>query len=90
MRYFKIYNSNVTKTQPRKELTEDQFLATIADYCISVLDENAPNYEERLEELYSEAFNLAAYKGGFCFRNYYLYATEDKNITATDFNRKGA
>lgn len=82
MRYFKIFNSNVTKTQPRKELTEDQFLAEVADMVVSQLSTDLGQ-----ELLFADYLLLASTSSGLSNKDYYLYSAENDK-TVLDFKRK--
>ena len=82
MRYFKIFNSNVTKTQPRKELTEDQFLAEVADMVVSQLSTDLGQ-----ELLFADYLLLASTSSVLSNKDYYLYSAENDK-TVLDFKRK--
>lgn len=89
MRYFKIFNSNVTKTQPRKELTKDQFYSDLADYCldkVSFLLED-DRFDAVFMELLRKAELYANGANGLNAGDYYLYIAGDDK-TVLDFNRK--
>lgn len=83
MRYFKIYNRNITKSQPLKELSEDQFLADLCDYCLDLV--GLFPEEEVFEAKFSEA--LEKTKKGLNTGDYCLYIADDSK-TVLDFNRK--
>lgn len=92
MRYFKIYNKNVTQSRPLKELTEDQFLADIADYAldqISFLLEYE-SLDRQLEEAFAKAETYADSEEGLAAGDFYLYRTQDDSRTVLDYNRKNA
>ena len=91
MRYFKIYNRNVTKSQPFKELSEDQFLADLCDYCldrVSFLLEGE-DWEAKFNEAFEKAKYYASWEDGLDTGDYYLYITDDSK-TVLDFNRKNS
>lgn len=85
MRYFKIYNKNVTKSQPFKELSEDQFLADLCDYCLDRV--GLFPEDEIFKAKFSEALEKA--KKGLSTGDFYLYITDDSK-TVLDFNRKNS
>lgn len=92
MRFFKIYNKNVTKTQPLKELSEDQFLAEIGYYCYDEIDHDLEAYinaDDALERLFDFFLLLANRSEGLDTGDYYLYIADDSK-TVLDFNRKNA
>ena len=83
MRYFKIFNQNVTKTRPLQELSEDQFLADLCDYCLDHV--GLFPEEEVFKAKFSEALEKA--KKGLGTGDYYLYIADDSK-TVLDYNRK--
>lgn len=89
MRYFKIFNQNVTRTRPRQELTEDQFYSDLADYCVDkisfLLEEE--RFDAVLMDLFRKAEAYAACTHGLNAGEYYLYITGDDK-TVLDFKRK--
>ena len=85
MRYFKIYNKYVTKSQPLKELSEDQFLADLCDYCLDRV--GLFPEDEIFKAKFSEA--LEKTKKGLNTGDYYLYIADDSK-TVLDYNRKNA
>lgn len=91
MRYFKIYNRNVTKSQPLKELSEDQFLADLVDYILDTtsFNEDGCNYDKAISDLFEICKDHALSKNGLCTGDYYLYIADDSK-TVLDFNRKNA
>lgn len=93
MRYFKIFNQNVTRTRPRQELTEDQFYFDLSNYCLEEIDKDPEAYEEgfnfdkALERLLNFMEKVAALPSGLDTGDYYLYIADD-NKTVLDFYRK--
>ena len=95
MRYFKIYNKNITKTQPLKELDRDAFYFDLSNYCLDEIDkdpeayEEGFNFDEAIERLISFFEKVAALPSGLATGDYYLYIADD-NKTVLDFNRKNS
>lgn len=92
MRYFKIYNRCVTQSRPYKELTEDQFLADIADYALDQISYllDGEDCDRQLEEAFVKAETLADSEEGLDAGDFYLYRTQDDSRTVLDYNRKNA
>ena len=89
MRYFKIYNKGCTKTRPLQELTKDQYLADIADYCLNKISFMVE--DEAFDAMFSDLFNKAELfancETGLGCGDFYLYSAGDDK-TVLDFNRK--
>lgn len=94
MRYFKIYNRCITTSRPFRELTEDQFLADIADYALDqvsfLLDSEDEDCDRQLEDAFVKAEALADTEEGLDAGDFYLYRTQDDRRTVLDYNRKNA
>lgn len=91
MRYFKIYRKGCTKTQPFKELTTDQFLADIADYCLDRIGFLAnlmsdDDFDRAFEWQFKRAKWEASSSYGLCAGDFYLYSAGDDK-TVLDFKR---
>lgn len=88
MRYFKIYNQNVTKTRPMQEISRSQFNECIFDYVEDVTAfKSLFDDDTAICHLFKESHDAAKTEEGLYCGDYYLYAAgDDKSVL--DFARK--
>ena len=90
MRYFKIYNQNVTKSRPLQEISEDQFTAELTDYCLDQMNFflNDEDFDREFSRLFLCSIKVAKCSEGLDTGDFYLYGTEDDTRTVLDYSRK--
>lgn len=88
MRYFRIYNQNVTKTRPMQEIGRSKFNECIFDYVEDVTAKNSLfDDDNAICHLFKSAHVAAKTEEGLDCGDFYLYAAgDDKSVL--DFARK--